>query len=45
MLWVLEGTARAERFYALAGWTHDGGRKLEEFQGAEVIELRYRKPL
>ena len=45
MLWVREGNARAERFYRLAGWTHDGGRKVEEFQGAEVTELRYRKPL
>jgi GNAT superfamily N-acetyltransferase len=45
ILWVLEGNARAARFYRLAGWTHDGGRKLEEFQGAEVTELRYRKPL
>jgi GNAT superfamily N-acetyltransferase len=45
MLWVLEGNERAERFYRLAGWTHDGGRKDEEFQGADVTELRYRKPL
>jgi GNAT superfamily N-acetyltransferase len=45
MLWVLEGNERAERFYRHAGWTHDGGRKVEEFQGATVAELRYRKPL
>ena len=45
MLWVLEGNERAERFYRAAGWVHDGGRKVEEFQGAEVAELRYRKPL
>lgn len=45
ILWVLEGNERAERFYRLAGWTHDGGRKVEEFQGARVTEVRYRKPL
>lgn len=45
MLWVLEGNERAERFYRAAGWTHDGGRKVEEFQGAEIAEVRYRKPL
>lgn len=45
LLWVLEGNERAERFYRAAGWAHDGGRKVEEFQGAEVTELRYRKPL
>jgi GNAT superfamily N-acetyltransferase len=45
MLWVLEGNERAERFYRLAGWEHDGGRKVEELQGAELTEVRYRKPL
>jgi L-amino acid N-acyltransferase YncA len=45
VLWVLEGNDRAERFYRAAGWAHDGGRKLEEFQGAELVEVRYRKPL
>ena len=41
-LWVLEGNERAERFYRAAGWEHDG-RKVDEFQGAEVVELRYSK--
>jgi GNAT superfamily N-acetyltransferase len=45
MLWVLEGNERAERFYRAAGWTHDSGRKVEEFQGAELSEVRYRKQL
>lgn len=45
MLWVLEGNERAERFYRAAGWAHDGGRKVEEMAGAEVVEVRYRKPL
>jgi hypothetical protein len=30
---------------AAAGWSHDGGRKVEAFQGADVAEIRYRKPL
>ena len=45
MLWVLEGNERAERFYRAAGWIPDGGRKVEMFQGAEIIEVRYRKQL
>jgi GNAT superfamily N-acetyltransferase len=45
LLWVLEGNERAERFYRAAGWTHDGGRKIDELQGAELTEIRYRKPL
>jgi hypothetical protein len=45
MLWVLEGNERAERFYRAAGWVHDGARKTEVFQGAEIPEVRYRKPL
>ena len=44
ILWVLEGNERAERFYRAAGWALDG-RKLDTFQGAEVVELRYRKAL
>lgn len=45
MLWVLEGNERAARFYRAAGWTHDGGRKVEAMAGVEVVEVRYRKPL
>jgi GNAT superfamily N-acetyltransferase len=44
ILWVLEGNERAERFYRAAGWELDG-RKVDQFQGAEVAELRYRKRL
>jgi len=42
LLWVLEGNERAERFYRAAGWERDG-EKEDEFQGATVTELRYRK--
>ena len=44
LLWVLAGNERAIRFYEAAGWEHDG-RKLDEFQGATVTELGYRKAL
>ncbi len=45
ILWVLEGNERAERFYRAGAWAHDGGRKVEQFQGAELVEIRYRKVL
>ena len=48
LLWVLDGNERAERFYRSAGWQHDGekeGEKEDVFQGADVVELRYRKQL
>jgi GNAT superfamily N-acetyltransferase len=44
LLWVLEGNERAERFYRAAGWQRDG-KKEDDFQGARVTELRYRKAL
>ena len=44
LLWVLEGNERAERFYRAAGWEHDG-EKEDDFHGATVTELRYRKQL
>jgi len=44
VLWVLDGNERAIRFYETAGWEADG-RKDDEFQGASVTELRYRKRL
>jgi ribosomal protein S18 acetylase RimI-like enzyme len=44
LLFVLEGNERAERFYRVAGWRRDG-RKDEDFQGASVVELRYRRDL
>jgi GNAT superfamily N-acetyltransferase len=44
LLWVLQGNERAERFYRAAGWERDG-EKQDDFQGATVTELRYRKRL
>jgi ribosomal protein S18 acetylase RimI-like enzyme len=44
ILYVLEGNERAERFYRAAGWGEDGS-KVDQFQGATVTEVRYRKRL
>ena len=44
LLWVLAGNEQAERFYRAAGWERDG-EKEDDFQGARVTELRYRKQL
>jgi GNAT superfamily N-acetyltransferase len=44
-LWVLDGNARAERFYRLDGWTPDGSRRPEELWGVVVNELRFRTAL
>ena len=45
LLWVLEGNARARRFYERAGWEPDGVRKIETFLDTEVAEVRYCKRL
>lgn len=44
-LWVLEGNARARRFYEVAGLAPDGARKLLEMGTAPVPEIRYAGPL
>lgn len=44
-LWVLEGNARARRFYEKEGWAADGATKLDTFAGQEVVELRYTRDL
>ena len=41
-LWVIEGNARARRFYEIAGFSADGAEKLATFGGASLRELRYR---
>lgn len=40
-LWVLEGNARARRFYERAGFAHDGGREPFTVDGVAVPEVRY----
>jgi len=42
ILWVLASNARARRFYEIAGWSLDGGSKLESRPGFELRELSYR---
>jgi ribosomal protein S18 acetylase RimI-like enzyme len=44
-LWVLGTNARARRFYAAAGFTEDGGRKVDDSRGFRLAELRYWKDL
>ena len=45
VLWVLEDTPRARRFYELAGWAFDGTRRPIEVFGVELPEIRYGKTL
>ncbi|MFJ8822941.1 GNAT family N-acetyltransferase [Streptomyces sp. NPDC102467] len=40
-LWVVEGNARARRFYERAGFAADGAREPYEVGGAQVPEVRY----
>ncbi len=42
-LWVVEGNARARRFYERAGFRPDGGTLVEYTDGFPVPELRYRR--
>jgi GNAT superfamily N-acetyltransferase len=42
ILWVLASNIRARRFYEIAGWSADGGSKLESRPGFELREVRYR---
>jgi RimJ/RimL family protein N-acetyltransferase len=45
VLWVLDGNARARRFYEAAGWSADGTAKREDMGGTLVTEVRYRREL
>jgi GNAT superfamily N-acetyltransferase len=44
-LWVLDANARARRFYEREGWTADGAAKTDEYRGATLSEVRYRREL
>ena len=44
-LWLLDGNARAQRFYERDGWTTDGTRRTDTVWGIEVRELRFRRLL
>jgi GNAT superfamily N-acetyltransferase len=41
VLWVLEGNARARRFYERQGWRLDGAIRTEQIGAADVAEVRY----
>ncbi|MCV7102045.1 GNAT family N-acetyltransferase [Mycobacterium palustre] len=43
LLWVLDGNARARRFYERDGWWRDGAWRTETFDGQPVRQLRYRR--
>jgi GNAT superfamily N-acetyltransferase len=45
VLWVLEGNARADRFYRADGWSPDGARRSETIWGIAAADLRYRRSL
>jgi ribosomal protein S18 acetylase RimI-like enzyme len=42
-LWVLADAERARHFYRRSGFTPDGAERLEEFGGAQLLEVRYRR--
>ena len=45
-LWVVDGNARARRFYEIAGWAWDGGEQDDASFGSKPVrELRYRRAL
>lgn len=44
-LWVLNGNARAERFYRGDGWLPDGSERTATVHGTEVDEIRYHSQL
>ncbi len=45
LLWVLDGNARARRFYEKGGWKPDGATRGEDSRGFALREVRYRKDL
>ena len=42
-LWVLDGNARARRFYERAGWAPDGAVMTDDSRGFPIREVRYRR--
>jgi GNAT superfamily N-acetyltransferase len=42
VLWVLTDNARGRRFYEAAGWRPDGTRRVLDFGGTPIEELRYK---
>jgi len=44
-VWVLEANQRARRFYEKAGYLREDRSKCIQLEGAELLEIRYRKDL
>jgi GNAT superfamily N-acetyltransferase len=44
-LWVLDGNARARRFYERDGWSFDGTRRTRMYGNVPVQEVRYRRTI
>ncbi|MGX1762035.1 N-acetyltransferase family protein [Streptomyces lydicus] len=45
LLWVLTDNSRARRFYERAGYVADGAVQTDDYDGAAVSEVRYRRTL
>jgi GNAT superfamily N-acetyltransferase len=45
VLWLLDGNARAERFYRIDGWLPDGLSRTDTVWGVTVHEGRWRRAL
>lgn len=45
VLWMLDGNARADRFYRNDGWLPDGAHKQDTIWGITLPEVRYRRIL
>jgi len=43
ILWVVDGNQRARSLYERAGWSVDGGKKAEVYDGTNVNNCRYRR--
>jgi GNAT superfamily N-acetyltransferase len=44
-LWVLDGNARAIRFYEASGWHDDAATKVAEIGGVPILERRFARTL
>jgi ribosomal protein S18 acetylase RimI-like enzyme len=45
VLWVFADNRRARGFYERAGWSADGGLRIEEIGGVQPQQVRYRRSL
>ena len=45
VLWALAGNEAADRFYRANGWQPDGATKVDEMEGLQLPQVRYRTAL